>query len=51
MKCYLCEKEKPSGMIYKLDIGNKFICSCCDRSNNYVKKHSQILKTTEDKAF
>jgi len=43
MICILCGKDQASGMIYELDIGRKFICSACDRNNEFINRHSLNL--------
>ena len=45
MKCLLCEKNQASGMIHELDLGNKFICSSCDRNKIFINKHSKRSTT------
>jgi len=40
MICLLCKADKAAGMIHELDIGNHFICTDCDRNNQFIKKHS-----------
>lgn len=40
MICLLCKRDRASGMVYELDIGNHFICTHCDREGTFIKKHS-----------